>query len=162
MGTGLPGGYEDKLSSAANYQADVGGPTVPLTAETLKKQQRRQHGGSSRSTSSRDESDYKKSQTTRTTRSGSNDDENVTIKVVGHARVVVGGAQIDCGDGGEISISRQKSIRNGSERGSEFGGQRQIDDRRSRVDKPVGRSRMSSSHSYTRSSPQYQVEQYLS
>ena len=161
IGTGMSGGYEDKLNSAADYQADVAGPTVPLTAEVLKKQQRR-HGGSSRSTSSRDESDYKKSQSTRTTRSGSNDDENVTIKVVGHARVMVGGAQIDCGDGGEISISRQKSIRNGSERGSEFGGQRQIDDRRSRVDKPAGRSRMSSSHSYTRSSPQYQMEQYLS
>lgn len=152
--------YEDKLNSATNYQADVGGPTVPLTAEVLKKQQRR-HGGSSRSTSSRDESDYRKSQTTRTTRSGSNDDENVTIKVTGHARVMVAGTQIDCGDGGEISISRQKSIRNGSERGSEFGGQKQIDDRRSRVDRPMGRSRISSTHSYTRSTPQYQMDNYL-
>ena len=161
MDTGLGGDYEEKLHSAASYQADVAGPTLPLTAEVLKKQQRRQ-GGSSRSASSRDESDYKKSQTTRTTRSGSgNDDENVTIKVSGHARVVVGGAQIDCGDGGEISISRQKTIRGGSERGSEFGGQKQIDDRRSRIDRPFGRSRISSSHSYTRSSPQYQMEQYL-
>ena len=37
---------------------------------------------------------------------------------------MVGGAQIDCLEGGEIEIKRQKSIRNGSERGSdlEYGG----------------------------------------
>jgi len=153
-------GLEAKLNAATNYQDDVGGPTPQLTTEALKKQQRRNHGGSNRSTkssASRDESDYRKSATTRTTRSGSgNDDENVTIKVTGRAQVNVGGAQIDCPDGGEIEIKRkQRGIQNGSDRSiSEYGpfpGQQQIDDRRSRVDQPTGRSRMSSQHSYTRS-----------
>ncbi|KAK0121833.1 hypothetical protein ONS95_010114 [Cadophora gregata] len=159
---GAPPGssYEAKLNSAASYQDDVGGgPTVPLTAEVLRRQQRKQ-GGSSRSTkssASRDESDYKKSATTRTTRSGSGDnDENVTLKVTGQTRVMVGGMQIDCSDGGEISIQRQKSLRNGSERSnSEYGGGR-IEDRQSRVSRPSGRSRMSSQsgESWTRT-PQY-------
>jgi hypothetical protein len=79
----------------------------------------------------------------------------------GQARVMVGGAQIDCTEGGEIEIKRQKSIRNGSERSnSEYGGTQRIDDRRSRLDRPSGRSRKSSvsghsGHSYTRSSPQH-------
>ncbi|KAH7412841.1 hypothetical protein BKA64DRAFT_339123 [Cadophora sp. MPI-SDFR-AT-0126] len=159
---GAPAGasYEAKLNSATSYQDDVGGgPTVPLTAEVLRRQQRKQ-GGSSRSTkssASRDESDYKKSATTRTTRSGSGDnDENVTLKVTGQTRVMVGGMQIDCADGGEISIQRQKSLRNGSERSnSEYGGGR-IEDRQSRVSRPSGRSRMSShsGESWTRT-PQY-------
>jgi len=157
------GGYEEKLNQATSYQEDVAGPTVPLTADMLRKQQRRQ-GGSSRSTkssASRDESDYKKSATTRTTRSGSgNDDENVTIKVTGQARVMVGGAQIDCTEGGEIEIKQQKSIRNGSERSnSEYGGPR-TEDRRSRINQPTGRARMSSQsgQSYTRSTPQYPMD----
>jgi hypothetical protein len=160
------GGYEEKLNQATSYQEDVAGPTVPLTADMLRKQQRRQ-GGSSRSTkssASRDESDYKKSATTRTTRSGSgNDDENVTIKVTGQARVMVGGAQIDCTEGGEIEIKQQKSIRNGSERSnSEYGGPR-IEDRRSRINHPTGRTRMSSQsgQSYTRSTPQYPMDNYF-
>ncbi|EPE33232.1 hypothetical protein GLAREA_06244 [Glarea lozoyensis ATCC 20868] len=149
-------GLEAKMNAATHYQDDVGGPTPQLTAEALKKQQRRHHGGSSRSSASRDESDYRKSATTRTTRSGSgNDDENVTIKVTGRAHVNVGGAQIDCPDGGEIEIKRQqRGNRGGSDRSiSEYGpypGQAQIDDRRSRVDQPAGRSRISSQHSYTR------------
>ena len=156
--------YEDKLHKAATYQEDVGGSTVPLTAETLKRQQRR-HGGSSRSSQSRDESDYKKSATTRTTRSLSNEnDENVTIKVTGQARVMVGGAQIHCDEGGEIEIKRQmqKNLPNGSERSnSEYGGGR-IEDRRSRVERPsLGRSHRSSQsgHSYTRSTPVYPGEE---
>ena len=156
-------GYEDKVRQAASYQDDVGGPSIPLTAEVLRRQQRRQ-AGSSRSTKSsgshsRDESDYRKSATTRTTRSGSGpDDENVTIKVTGQARVRVDGAEIDCIEGGQIEIKRQKSIRNGSERSnSEFGDRPRIDDRRSsRGERPLGRSRMSSTHSYTRSTPQPQ------
>ncbi|KAH7348524.1 hypothetical protein BKA65DRAFT_261752 [Rhexocercosporidium sp. MPI-PUGE-AT-0058] len=152
--------YEAKINQATSYQDDVaGGPSVPLTAEVLRRQQRKQ-GGSSRSTkssASRDESDYKKSATTRTTRSGSGDnDENVTLKVTGQTRVMVGGMQIDCADGGEISIQRQKSLRNGSERSnSEYGGGR-IEDRQSRVSRPSGRSRMSShsGESWTRT-PQY-------
>jgi hypothetical protein len=160
------GGYEEKLNQATSYQEDVAGPTVPLTADMLRKQQRRQ-GGSSRSTkssASRDESDYKKSATTRTTRSGSgNDDENVTIKVTGQARVMVGRAQIDCTEGGEIEIKQQKSLRNGSERSnSEYGGPR-TEDRRSRINQHIGRTRMSSQsgQSYTRSTPQYPMDNYL-
>jgi len=162
--------YEDKLHKAATYQEDVGGPTVPLTAETLKRQQRR-HGGSSRSTKSsqsRDESDYKKSAaTSRTTRSMSNDnDENVTIKVTGQARVMVGGAQIHCDEGGEIEIKRQqKNLQNGSEpSNSEYGGGRRLEDRRSRVERPSIKhaSRSSQSgHSYTRSTPQYPGENFI-
>lgn len=154
--------YDAKMRQAQNYQENVAGPEpLPLTADALKRQQRRQAGSSrsTKSSGSRDESDYRKSATTRTTRSGSNgDDENVTIKVTGGtARVMVGGAQIDCRDGGEIEIKRQ-SIRNGSERGSEYGGTQRdrIEDRRSRVDRPVGRSRMSSmsNQSYTKT-PQW-------
>lgn len=163
-------GYEDKMREAAGYQDDVGGPSIPLTAEVLKRQQRRQAGSSrsTKSSASRDESDYRKSVTTRTTRSGSGDnDENVTIKVTGTARVVVGGAHIECPEGGEIEIKRQRSIRNGSERSnSEYGGvpirgQQQIDDRRSRVDQPTtNRARQSSQHSYTRST-QYFGDNYF-
>jgi hypothetical protein len=159
-----PTGYEDKLHKAATYQEDVAGPTVPLTAESLKRQQRRQAGSSrsTKSSQSRDESDYKKSATTRTTRSMSNDnDENVTIKVTGTARVMVGGAQIDCNEGGEIEIKRQKSLRDGSEQAnSEFGGGR-IEDRRSRVG-PGRSSRSSQSgHSYTRSTPHYPMDNFI-
>lgn len=162
-GTGASSAYEDKLNQATHYQEDVGGPTVPLTAEVLRRQQRREAGSSrsTKSSASRDESDYKKSATTRTTRSGSNDDENVTIKVTGQARVMVGGAQIDCTDGGAIEIKRnQRLSRNGSERSSsEFGDKyenRRIEDRQSRVTRPSARSRMSSQsgESYTRR-PQY-------
>lgn len=168
-GTGASSAYEEKLNQAASYQEDVGGPTVPLTAEVLKRQQRREAGSSrsTKSSQSRDESDYKKSATTRTTRSGSgNDDENVTIKVTGTARVMVGGAQIDCADGGAIEIKRRQSIRGGSERSSsEFGdkyGDRRIEDRQSRVTRPSARSRISSQsgESYTRT-PQYPPEGYF-
>jgi hypothetical protein len=158
-------GWEAKAAEAQNYQEDVSGPSIPLTAEAL----RRRHAGSSRSTKSsgsRDESDYRKSATTRTTRSGSGqEDGEFTIKVKGgQARVMVGGAQIDCTEGGEIEIKRQKSIRNGSERSSSEYGTRRIDDRRSRVERPSGRSRKSSVHSgqsYTRSTPQYPTEQWV-
>lgn len=160
-GTGASSAYEDQLKQASNYQADVGGPTVPLTAEVLRRQQRREAGSSrsTKSSASRDESDYKKSATTRTTRSGSgNDDENVTIKVTGQARVMVGGAQIDCTDGGAIEIKRNQRPRGaGSERSnSEYGENRRIEDRQSRITRPSARSRISSQsgQSYTRT-PQY-------
>jgi hypothetical protein len=157
-------GYEDKLHQATTYQEDVAGPTVPLTAETLKRQQRRQAGSSrsTKSSQSRDESDYKKSASTRTTRSMSNDnDENVTIKVTGQARVMVGGAQIDCNEGGEIEIKRQKSLRNGSERSNSEYGAGRIEDRQSRVEqsRPSRSSRSEQSrHSYTRSTPHYPMD----
>lgn len=155
--------WEEKIREAANYQEDVSGPSVPLTAEAL----RRRHAGSSRSTKSsgsRDESDYRKSATTRTTRSGSGEDGDFTIKVKGgEARVMVGGAQIHCSDGGEIEIKRNQSDRIGSsERSySQYGGR--IEDRKSRVDRPQGRSRMSSSsgHSYNKGYPRYAGENFI-
>lgn len=154
--------YEDKIHEATAYQEDVAGPSIPLTAETLKRQQRR-HGGSSRSTKSsqsRDESDYKKSATTRTTRSMSNDnDENVTIKVTGQARVMVGGAQIHCDEGGEIQIKRQKSLRNGSERSNSEYAMGRLEDRRTGGDRAGRSSRSSQSvHSYTRATPHYPMD----
>lgn len=123
--------WENKAAQAASYQAEISGSALPLT-DALLRQQRRQ-GGSSRSTKSsgsRDESDYRQSATTRTTRSVSSpEDENVTIKVTGNARVTVSGAQIDCNDSSEIEITRQKSlrgsesVRGGSElSNSEYGG----------------------------------------
>ncbi|PBP27388.1 hypothetical protein BUE80_DR001525 [Diplocarpon rosae] len=141
--------YDAKLNQAQAYQEDVGGgPTLPLTAEVLRRQQRKQDGSSrsTKSSASRDESDYKKSATTRTTRSSSGEnEESVTIKLVGQARVTVGGTQIDCTEGGEIQIQRQKPLRHGSERSVSEYGPRRIEDRASRVSRPAGRSRMSSS-----------------
>lgn len=158
-------GYEDKLNQAASYQDGVtGGPPIALTAELLRKQQRRQAGSSrsTKSSGSRDDSDYRRSATTRTTRSGSGlDDENVTIKVKGDARVMVGGAQIECKDGGEIQIKRQTSVREGSERSNSEYSTPAIDDRRSsRVDRVTSRTRRSSQpgqpgHSYKRLTPPY-------
>ena len=157
--------YESRLRQANSYQEDVGGTPVPLTAEFLRRQQRRE-AGSSRSTESsisRDESDYRKSTTTRTTRSGTGpDDENVTIKITGNARVMIGGTQIDATDGGEINILRRKSIRDGSERANaDRGGGSRIDDRRSRDERPPGRARASSQHSNTRSTPHYPMGDYI-
>jgi len=133
---------------AITYQEDVGGPSMPLTADMLRRQQRR-GAGSSRSTK---DSAYG-SATTRTTRSGvGDDDENVTIKIgPGTARVMVGGAQIDCVEGGEIEIKRQKILRPdsiqaqpGSDAEDEATNMDRIEDRRNRVERPTGRSRMSS------------------
>jgi hypothetical protein len=153
--------YEKKMRQAASYQEEVTGPSVPLTAEALKREEQRRQAGSSRSTKSsgsRDHSDYRGTQTTRTTRSG-DDDENVTIEVTGQAKVRVGGAEIQCEDGGKIQIHREK-LREGSQATlSEYGnGQKLLmDDRRSRMDRtseyPSSRSRMSSTHSYNRVSP---------
>ena len=157
-GSGSGDYVSDKVQQAQTYQEEVTGPTpVPLTADLLKRQQRRQAGSSrsTKSSGSRDESDFRKSATTRTTRSGSNDDgPNITIKVTGNARVMHGATRIDCGDDAEIEIKHQKSVRNGSERGSEYDDiQRdRIEDRKSRVERPQQRSRMSSksNQSYTR------------
>ncbi|KAM3068023.1 hypothetical protein ACMFMG_011071 [Clarireedia jacksonii] len=151
--------YEKKLQQAASYQQEVTGPSVPLTAEALKREEQRRQGASSRSTKSsgsRDHSDYRGTQTTRTTRSGE-DDENVTIEVTGQAKVRVGGAEIECEDG-KIQIHRER-LREGSQATlSDYGhGQKlMLDDHRSRKDRTEytsSRSRMSSTHSYTRVSP---------
>ncbi|RFU31090.1 hypothetical protein B7463_g5246, partial [Scytalidium lignicola] len=151
------GGYEDKIREASMYQEDVtGGPGLALTAELLKRQQRRQAGSSrsTKSSGSHDESDFRRSATTRTTRSGSGvEDGNVTIKVLGSAKLVVDGTQIECLEGGEIQIQRQNSLRNGSERSSysEYGPPR-IEDRQSQ------RSGQSSRHSYALEHP---MENYI-
>ncbi|CAG8978957.1 hypothetical protein HYALB_00012410 [Hymenoscyphus albidus] len=71
-----------------------------------------------------DESEFRnfQSATTRATRTGSGDnDDNITIKVIGNAWLMVGGAQIDYDDGGEIEIKSRNVERTSSKRSSEFG-----------------------------------------
>ena len=135
--SGASSEYEEKVREASKYQENVAGHSVPLTAEALKRQRATGSNRSTKSSGSRDESDYRKSVTTPTTRSSSNeDDENITIKVTGSAKVHVGGTRIECGEGGEIEIKRRENIRGGSDRSSsEYGGGRFIDDRRSRADR---------------------------
>lgn len=147
---------EEKMRRASLYQEEVVGPAAPLSAEHLRRHQRRQ-AGSSKSSGSRDESDYRKSATTHTSQSGhgqNGEDFTITVKG-GQARIMVGDAQIDCTEGGEVEIKRQKSIRNGSERSQSIYGDR--DERRSRGDRTAGRSRMSSQsgRSYDRPTPIY-------
>lgn len=148
------GGYEDKVRQASMYQDDVtGGSGIALTAELLKRQQRRQAGSSrsTKSSGSHDDSDFRRSATTRTTRSGSGADDgsnNVTIKVLGSAKLLVEGTQIECVDGGEFQIPRRNSLRNGSERSSysEYGPAK-LEDRHSQ------RSGQSSRYSYQLENP---------
>ncbi|KAK8003702.1 hypothetical protein PG989_003421 [Apiospora arundinis] len=116
--------FEDKMKQATSYQNDVtGGPTAPLTAETLRRVKNSGTSRSSRSTQSRDESSYKQSATTRTTRSSSGDDD-ITIKVPDGAIVEVGNTKISCMKGGEMTIGRNNG---GSDRGTVY------DDDRKRV-----------------------------
>lgn len=151
-------GYEDKLRQATAYQNEVdGGPSLPLTAESLRKATK--NGGSSRSTrssGSHDESEYRRSATTRTTRSSGNgiNDEDVTIKVKGQALLKVGGAEMQCQDGAEINISRGPAGYGGSDKSSYI----DIEDRRSRMERPQARIRSSSqAGSYSRSTPRYDM-----
>ncbi|KAF4957150.1 hypothetical protein FSARC_11386 [Fusarium sarcochroum] len=126
---------EDKYLDAMRYQDDInGGPAMPLTAETLRKASNpRLGGGSSRSSGSHDDSEYKRSNTTGLTRSSSSDTDNVTIKVSGSAVVRVSGAEIQCGDGGEITFSsRPGGSRVGSDRASSI---YQLEDVPSRVER---------------------------
>lgn len=56
----------------------------------------------------------------------------MAIRVTGPARVIVGGAEITYGEGGEIEIKRQKSLREGSEwSDSEYERGDLVEDRRS-------------------------------
>ncbi|RGP79489.1 hypothetical protein FLONG3_2395 [Fusarium longipes] len=126
---------EDKYLDAMKYQEDIsGGPAMPLTADALRKASNpRLGGGSSRSSGSHDDSEYKRSNTTGLTRSSSSDTDNVTIKVSGSAVVRVSGAEIECGDGGEITFSRPTgSSRIGSDRASSY---YQLEDVQSRVER---------------------------
>jgi len=73
------GGYEDKMLQAARYQADVGGSSIPLTAEALRKAARhRNRSRSSRSPPSRDESDRQES--TKAVKTTENDND-VAVRV---------------------------------------------------------------------------------
>lgn len=152
--------YEDKMRQAAAYQDDIGGgPTMPLTAESLRKASK--NGGSSRSTrssGSRDESEYRRSATTRTTRSsGNGNDEDVTIRVKGQALLKVGGAEMQCQDGAEINITRggPGPYQGGSDQSSYI----EAEDRRTRMERPATRTRASSqAGSYSRTlQPRYDM-----
>lgn len=169
---------EDKLRQAAQYQDEIGGPSVPLTAETLRRASSRgpTSSRSTRSSGSHDESDFRQSATTQTTRSSNLNDDDFTIRVKGNASLKVGGAEVRCEDGAEINISRngQGSYRGGSDRSSFFDPDdrrlfedrriredlrledRRPDDRRSRVERPVVRKRTTSqSGSFSRAPSRY-------
>ncbi|KAH0441651.1 hypothetical protein CcaCcLH18_01911 [Colletotrichum camelliae] len=112
---------EHKMAEAQHaamaYQNGVsGGPSAPLTAAALKAKQSKS-SRSSGSSESRDDSEYRQSATTRTTRSSAIESEDVTIKVTGSAVLKIGGAEIQCQDGGEINIT-QPSRNGGSDRAS--------------------------------------------
>lgn len=174
---GGPGGlaWEDKLKAnmaqASSYQAVVeGGPALPLTAEALRKASKTS-SRSTRSSASRDESDYRQSATTRTTRS-SDHDEDITIKLTGSGILKVGGTELHCKEGAEVSINRGvptsggRSHAGGSDRSSSV-----YDDhdshregrRVSRIERPANsRSRASSqSGSYSRTPSSYTPTDFL-
>jgi hypothetical protein len=152
-------GYEDKVRQASAYQEDVnGGPSTLLTAEALRKARRNGGSGSrsTRSSASKDESDYKHSATTRTTQFSN--DEDVTIRVKGNTVLKVGGAEMQCEDGAEISfVTRGTTVAGGSDRSSHF----DADERRSRRDRQPSRTRATSqAGSYSRTLPPLQYDPY--
>lgn len=158
--------FEAKLQEAAAYQQDVGGPSVPLTAEMLRKASK--NGGSSRSTrssGSHDESDYRQSATTRTTRS-SNNEEDFTIRIKGVRSVEVGGAKMHCDDGAEINIASRPAVgyRGGSDRSSYIDPEdRRIEDRRPhRIERPPTRTRSGSQAGSFSRTPRYDTAPPLS
>ncbi len=138
--------YEEKYRLAARYQDGVtGGPSMPLTAESLRKAGR--SGASSRSTRSSgslDESDYRQSATTRTTRSTAPNDEDVTIRVKGNTTLKFGNAEMQCHDGAEINISSRGGNPEIRAIGSDRSSFMDQDDRRTRIDIPQSRARAAS------------------
>lgn len=157
-------GYSDKVNEqlikAGVYQDSVAGQTQALTKDALQKATRRSQGGSSRSTrssSSHDESEWRHSNTTRTTRSIG--EEDVTIRVKGHAVVEVSGTKIECQDGSAISISSRPSHPQArlidSDKGSTA-----YDDRKSRIERLPSRSRAISQSAYSRNQPVYETYDY--
>jgi hypothetical protein len=130
--------YDDKYRDAVKYQEVVSGPPAPpLTAEALRKANKARAVESSRSTrssGSRDESDYRlRSNGTGITRSSSGNKEDYTIEVSGNAVIRVQGAEIECTEGGRISLSsRPVGSRSGSDQASTV---YQIEDSRSRVER---------------------------
>jgi hypothetical protein len=149
---------QEQLIKAGAYQDTVAGgvTTQALTKDALQKATRRSQGGSSRSTrssSSHDESEWRHSATTRTTRSIAGD-EDVTIRVKGHAVVEVSGTKIECQDGSAISISSRpaQQVRLvDSDKGSIV-----YDDRKTRVERLPHRSRALSQAAYQRNHPVYE------
>ncbi|RKF60879.1 hypothetical protein GcC1_161001 [Golovinomyces cichoracearum] len=147
-----------KLNNASKYLEEVMGPetSIPLNSEISRRQKRQDaKSRSTRSSQSQDESDIKRSETTR---SGSpNEDQNMTIKVIsGSARVTLGGAQIDCAEGGAIEIKRDRSSRDNTERYSpDYSSSRQTSEdqrpRSRRSEKRADRHR-ENSHSFRESS----------
>lgn len=142
-------GYEEQVRAATRYQDDaMGGPSLPLTTESLRKVR---NGGSSRSTrssGSHDESEYRTA-TTRTTHT-SNNDEDVTIRVKGNTVLKVGGAEMQCHDGAEINIISRGGA--GFRLGSD-----DYDDRETRIDIPTSRSK-SRTRSFSRPAyPRYEL-----
>lgn len=107
---------EESKFKSSYQESDKGSP--PLTAETLERQIRRQNGDDSGwstrankgSEDSQDGYMYRQPATNRIARSGAGENnENVTIKVVGQARVEVGGARLEISDGGEVSFTRPRN-----------------------------------------------------
>ena len=147
--------YEDKLREATAYQNDVGSATIPLTAETLRKANKNSTGSrSTRSSGSQDESDYRQSATTRTTRS-SGEEDVTTIRARGTIKLTIGDAEMRCEDGAEISFSsmRGPGYRGGSDKSSYM----DHEERRTRVERPVTRTRSNSqAGSFSRALPPYE------
>jgi hypothetical protein len=115
--------YEaDAYMNALQYQEEVSGPQMPLTADALRKASKRGGVPSSRSTrssGSRDDSEYKRSNTTGTgiTRSSSGNNDDVVIKFSGTSVVRLPGAEIECSDG-EIMFYTRPGGGGGSDRAS--------------------------------------------
>ncbi|KAK4163525.1 hypothetical protein QBC43DRAFT_56585 [Cladorrhinum sp. PSN259] len=149
LSTSSGSNYEDQVRAATRYQDDVmGGPSLPLTTESLRKVR---NGGSSRSTrssGSHDESEYRTA-TTRTTHT-SNNDEDVTIRVKGNTVLKVGGAEMQCHDGAEINIISRGG--GGLRIGSDDASYLDHDDRETRIDIPSSRSK-SRARSFSRPAP---------
>ncbi|PVH79347.1 hypothetical protein DL98DRAFT_589416 [Cadophora sp. DSE1049] len=137
--------YMNDVAGQYQEEKDVGErPTIPLTADNLQRLQNLQDGyGQSIGNRARRLKKYSvKAAASSRTSSSSGDSDNGNIKVTGQTRILVGGIEIRCADGGEISIQRQKSLRNGGDRSkSKYGGGR-IEDRQIHVCRPSGRVRM--------------------
>ncbi|CAK7566583.1 MAG: hypothetical protein SEPTF4163_004530 [Sporothrix epigloea] len=144
---------EDQLRLATSYQDERSGG-LRLTAEVLHEAGRRgPQSRSTRSSESRDESDWLPSATTRTTRSSNEDD--LTIRVRGNAVFKYRDAEMQCQDGTEIQFRGPPNNRRFST--TETGHYPEIEDSRSRFDRPALRDRAASRarSRYGRSESQY-------
>jgi hypothetical protein len=94
-------GWRDDFRDRDRSREDVAGPTVPLTEENLARQQLREAESSIHVY----KDDSNKAVTLDTSPSVGSE-ENVTIRVPGNVRIVVGSEQIECNDGGVIRVGR--------------------------------------------------------